>query len=59
MHGRHIKGDNPISVRLGEDLEFWVRTYATENGMTIGQVIRYAVEEYTEVHPDRCSVKLD
>lgn len=43
MKGVHIKGDSPLSLRLGDELEFWVRTYAVEHDMTIGQVIRQAV----------------
>ena len=48
MPGKHMKGDPPLSVRLGEDLEFWVRTYAVEHEVSIGYVLKTAVIMFKE-----------
>lgn len=59
MKGVHIKGDSPLSLRLGEGVEFWIRTYATENDLSIGQAVRVAIKEFAISHANDCSATLD
>lgn len=57
--GQHVKGDYPLSVRLGSDREWWVRDYAVEHDMSMGEVIKAAVDTFRVLHTDPKSATLD